>query len=62
MVSERQRVLAVWSVLVVPFVVLALFLWTREALTLGFVGTYWFAPVVLTIVGALPTPWQAIPG
>ncbi|QKY20071.1 hypothetical protein B4589_006645 [Halolamina sp. CBA1230] len=60
MESERQRALAVWSVLVVPFVALAVFLWTQHDLTLGFVGAYWFAPVVLTIVGVLPAPWGAL--
>jgi len=57
---ERQRALAVWGVLVVPFVALAVFLWSRNDLTLEFVGAYWFAPVVLTIVGALPAPWDAL--
>mgnify|MGYP000067790246 CR=1 FL=1 len=55
--SEGRRALAVWSVLAVPFVLLALFLWTRQDLTLGFVGAYWFAPAVLVIVGVLPSPW-----
>jgi uncharacterized integral membrane protein len=57
MSSESRRALAVWSVLAVPFVLLALFLWTRQDLTLGFVGAYWFAPVVLVIVDVLPAPW-----
>ncbi|WP_435118509.1 hypothetical protein [Halolamina sp. C58] len=60
--SEYRRALAVWSVLSVPFVLLAAFLWTRQDLTLGFVGLYWFAPVVLAIVGVLPAPWAALRG
>jgi len=61
-VSSSQQALAVWAVLVVPFVLLALFLWTRNGLTARFVAAYWFAPVVLTFIGALPAPWHAVPG
>ena len=60
MESDRQRTLGVWGVLVVPFVALAVFLWIQRDLTLGFVGAYWFAPVVLTAGGVLPTPWGAL--
>lgn len=62
MVTSSQQALAVWGVLVAPFVLLALFLWTRDALTARFVAAYWFAPVVLTLVGVLPVPWHAVPG
>ena len=61
MVSDTQQALAVWSVLVVPFVLLAAFLWARGELGPRFVGAYWFAPVVLTLIGALPAPWRAVP-
>ena len=43
----------------VPF---ALYLWRHRDLSLGFVAAYWFPPVVLTLIGALPAPWQAVPG
>lgn len=62
MVSESTQAIAVWSVLVVPFVLIALSLWTRRDLSLGFVAAYWFPPVVLTLIGSLPAPWQAVPG
>ena len=60
--SETTQAIAVWSVLVVPFALIALYLWTRRDLSLGFVAAYWFAPLVLTLIGALPAPWQAVPG
>ncbi|NHX37216.1 MULTISPECIES: hypothetical protein [Halolamina] len=62
MVTSSQQALAVWGLLVVPFVLLALFLWGRDGLTAQFVAAYWFAPVVLTLIGVFPAPWQAVPG
>jgi hypothetical protein len=62
MVSESTQAIAVWSVLVVPFVPFALYLWRHRDLSLGFVAAYWFPPVVLTLIGALPAPWQAVLG
>lgn len=62
MVTEDQRILAVWSVLVVPFVVVAVTLALRRELTARFVAAYWFAPAVLTAIGAIPAPWVLLSG
>lgn len=60
MVGEAQRAVAVWAVLVVPFAVLAAYLWTQDDLGAEFVAIYWFPPLVLTLLGAIPAPWQAV--
>ncbi|MFC7059576.1 hypothetical protein [Halovenus salina] len=67
MVGEIQRTIAVWTVLLVPFVLLALYLYANGELTPRFVAFYWFPAAVLTLIGTLPTPWSvlqalAIPG
>ena len=61
MVGDSQRAVAVWAVLVVPFALLAIFRWNRDALDLQFVVAYWFAPAVLTAIGVLPPPWKRLP-
>ncbi|MFB6220164.1 MAG: hypothetical protein ABEH90_01880 [Halolamina sp.] len=58
--GEAQRIVAVWAVLTVPFVVVTAYLWTQDDLTARFVAAYWFAPAVLTMLGVLPAPWQAV--
>jgi hypothetical protein len=65
MVGELQQVIAVWTVLVLPFVLIAAFLQVNSELTVQFVAFYWFPAVVLTLLGVLPAPWralQALPG
>ncbi|SFB83709.1 hypothetical protein SAMN05444422_102305 [Halobiforma haloterrestris] len=51
-----QRLIAVWAVLVVPFVLVAAYLWTRDDLSARFVVAYWFPAVVSTAIGVLPAP------
>jgi hypothetical protein len=55
-----QRTLAIWTMLTVVFVLFAGFLSARGELTLGFVGTYWLTPVVVTAIGILPLPWAVV--
>ena len=62
MVGDVQRIVAVWAVLAVPFVLVAAYLWTQDELTARFVAAYWFAPAVLTLIGVIPAPWQALAG
>jgi hypothetical protein len=57
-----QRTLAVWVLLVGPFIVLATWLRLQGDLTTQFVAAYWFAPVVLTAMGVLPPPWGPLVG
>jgi len=59
--GETQRALAIWGMFVTGFVLFAGFLATRGELTLGFVGTYWLTPVIVTAIGVLPPPWAALP-
>ncbi|APW97672.1 hypothetical protein CHINAEXTREME_07755 [Halobiforma lacisalsi AJ5] len=53
-----QRPIAVWAVLVVPFVPVAVSLWARDDLSIRFVVAYRFPAVVLTALGVLPAPWN----
>lgn len=58
--DDPRVVLAVWTLLVVPFVGLAAFLATRGELTAFVVATYWFPPAVLTAIGTIPPPWRLL--
>ena len=60
MVSGVQQAIAVWAVLVVPFVLMVAYLWTQRELTLGFVIAYWFPVVVVTALGVVPPPWAIL--
>jgi len=55
-----QQTIAVWAVLVVPFVLMTGYLWAQEDLGLAFVVAYWFPAVVVTAIGVLPPPWAAV--
>lgn len=60
MVADATRIVSVWAVLIVPFVLLTAYLWTTDDLGVEFVAAYWFAPVVLTLIGVLPSPWRLL--
>jgi hypothetical protein len=60
MEEETQQDIAVWAVLVLPFLVIGGLLYTRNQLTLKVVGMYWFPAVVLTVIGVIPPPWKPI--
>ncbi|SDJ35877.1 hypothetical protein SAMN05216226_102295 [Halovenus aranensis] len=65
MVSELQQSIAVWAVLLVPFVLLATHQQVTDELPLTFVAAYWFPAAVLTFIGVLPAPWsilEVLPG
>lgn len=57
MVSETTVLLATWSVIVVPFVLIAAYFWQQNTLNRRFVVVYWTLPIVLTFLGILPAPW-----
>jgi hypothetical protein len=59
--EESQRTIAVWAFYSLSFLLLGGFLYIQgEQLTIGFVGLYWFPAVVLTIIGAIPPPWEPL--
>lgn len=60
MVGELQQGIAVWTVLVVPFVLMAAYLQVNDELTLQIVAFYWFPAIVLTLIGVLPAPWRVL--
>jgi len=60
MVSDIQRIVAVWSILSLPFIVIGAYLWSQDELGIRFIVAYWFPAVVLTVVGVIPPPWQFI--
>lgn len=60
--ADADRIVAVWAVLVVPFLLIATSLWSQAELTAQFVIACWVAPFVLALVGALPAPWEAVTG
>lgn len=62
MQDSTQRVLAVWAVLVVPFVVLSVFLWRQNELSARIVAVYWYPAVVLVLIGTIPAPWEPLVG
>lgn len=62
MVRGVHQTVAVWAVLVVPFVLVAASLWTQRELTRGFVLAYWFPAVVVTALGVVPPPWVILTG
>jgi hypothetical protein len=62
MVGDVQRIIAVWAVLTVPFILIGAYLWSQDDLGIRFVVAYWFPPVVLTVIDAIPPPWQLITG
>lgn len=60
MEADAHRIVAVWAVLVVPFLLVAASLWTQAELTAQFVIAFWVPPSVLTLIGAIPAPWEAV--
>lgn len=62
MVSDIQRVVAVWSVLALPFIIIGAYLWSQDDLEIRFIIAYWFPAVVLTVVGVIPPPWLCMTG
>ncbi|TMT85678.1 hypothetical protein E2L06_03345 [Haloterrigena sp. H1] len=60
MMGETQRIVAVWAVLTLPFILFATYLWIHDDLSPRFIVAYWFAPIALTLIGVFPAPWQPI--
>lgn len=60
--ADAHRVVAVWAVLTVPFLLIAAYLWSQADLAAQFVIAFWFAPFVLTLIGAIPGPWEVVTG
>ncbi|KAB7515204.1 hypothetical protein DM867_03735 [Halosegnis rubeus] len=58
--EQRQQALAVWSMLVVAFLVVGGLLTTQGAFEPAFVALYWSPIAGATLVGILPRPWEAL--
>lgn len=58
--EDSQRAVAVWVVLVLPFVILSEFLYPQNQPTIEVVVLYWLPAVVLTVIGTIPPPWKPI--
>ncbi|MDZ7744991.1 MAG: hypothetical protein U5K28_00070 [Halobacteriales archaeon] len=58
--EQRQRALAVWSMLTVAFLVIAGVLAVRETLGPAFVGFYWAPIAGAALVGIIPRPWEVL--
>ena len=57
---DTVEVIAVWTVFVVPFLVLIGYLHWRGQLTLEVIVIYWFPAVVLAVIGTTPAPWKPL--
>lgn len=60
--GDTQRTIAVWTFVIVSFVLLVGFILTVDDLTLTVVGLFWVPVVVLTLLGVLPRPWHLVTG
>lgn len=58
--DDSQRAVAVWAVFVIPFLIFAGVLYSRNQLTLATVALYWFPAVALTVIGTIPPPWRPL--
>lgn len=56
--EDSQQAVATWTVFVLSFLIIGGFLHTRNQLTVGVAGLYWFPPIVLTLIGMIPPPWK----
>lgn len=57
---DTRQAIAVWAVLVLPFLILGSSLYIRDRLTLEVIGTYWFPAIVLAVLGVVPPPWEPL--
>jgi len=48
----------VWTVFVFSFLIIGGFLHVQNQLTIGVAGLYWFPPIILTLIGLIPPPWE----
>lgn len=60
--SDQVVILGVWTVLIVPFVFIASYLWRRADLTPTFILFYWIAPIIAMLLGVIPPPWAMLTG
>jgi len=62
MIGDAQLIVAFWTVLTVPFILYGTYSWSKGDFGVRFVVVYWFLPVVFTVIGVIPPPWQLITG